>query len=193
MENVSAVTQKGGPQMIRDFIDVCDALSKDSQVVRRQTAAERHASSIVQGLAKEKSLLNAHFNAIRLDAAPKLTVEMSSRGVRANRVTFNKLRHARVFAKDWDGTWKVLDHMKSANIAMNAVTCSILLKSLPAHTPQRHIKRVFDLVLEPEVDDTFLSAAVEACNRLQHMKPLSQLFTNCLPCLRSSPRPSLEP
>ena len=69
-------------------------------------------------------------------------------------------------------------HMKSASIAINAVTCSILLKSLPAHTPQRHIKRVFDLVLETEVDDTFLSAAVEACNRLQHMKPLSQLFTN---------------
>ena len=95
----------------------------------RQTAAERHTSSIVQGLAREgdlvsavdffkkvkmeemqrvdclditsyNTLLNAHLNAGRLDAAPKLTVEMSSRGVRANRVTFNKLRHARVFAKD---------------------------------------------------------------------------------------------
>ena len=47
--------------------------------------------------------------------------------------------------------------MKSANIAMNAVTCFILLKSLTAHTPQLHIKRVFDLVLETEVDDAFLS------------------------------------
>ena len=180
----------------------------------RQTAAERHASSIVQGLAREgdlvsavdffkkvkleemqrvdclditsyNTLLNAHLNAGRLDAAPKLTLEMSSRGVRANRVTFNKLRHARVFAKDRDGTWKFLDHMKSANIAMNAVTCSILLKSLPAHPPQRHIKRVFDLVLETEVDDTFLSAAVEACNRLQHMKSLLQLL-NRLPCMSSN-------
>ena len=132
VDNVNAVTQKGGPQMIRDLIDVCDALSKDSYVVGRQTAAERHASSIVRGLAREgdlvsagdffkkvkikemqrvdcldiasyNTLLNAHLKAGRLDAAPKLTVEMSSRGVRANRVTFNKLRHARVFAKDRDG------------------------------------------------------------------------------------------
>ena len=62
VENVSAVTQKGGPQMIRDFIDVCDALSKDSYVVGRQTAAERHASSIVQGLAKKGDIFSAvHF------------------------------------------------------------------------------------------------------------------------------------
>ena len=30
VENVSAVMQKGGPEIIRDFVDVCDALSKDS-------------------------------------------------------------------------------------------------------------------------------------------------------------------
>ena len=68
---------------------------------------------------------------------------------------------------------------------MNAVTCSILLKSLTAHTPQRNIKRAFDLVQETEVDDAFLSAAVEAYNRLQHMKPLSQLL-NRLPCMSSN-------
>ena len=127
----------------------------------------------------------AHLNAGRLDEAPKLTLEMSSRRVRANRVTFNELLHARVFAKCRVGAWKVLDHMKSANIAMNAVTCSILLKNMTAHTPQRNIKRAFDLVLETEVNDAFLSAAVEACNRLQHMKPLSQLL-NRLPCMSSN-------
>ena len=120
----------------------------------------------------------AHLNAGRLDEAPKLTLEMSSRRVRANRVTFNELLYARVFAKYRVGAWKFLDHMKSANIAMNAVTCSFLLKSLMAHTPQRNIKSAFYLVLETEVDDAFLSAAVEACNKLQHMKPLSQLLNS---------------
>ena len=90
-------------------------------------------------------------------------------------MTFNELLYARVFAKYRVGAWKVLDHMKSANIA---VTCSFLLKSLTAHTPQRNIKSAFHLVLETEVDDAFLSAAVEACNRLQHMKPLSQLLNS---------------
>ena len=59
VDNVNAVTQKGGPQMIRDLIDVCDALSLDSNFVGRQTSAERHASSIVRGLAREGDLVSA--------------------------------------------------------------------------------------------------------------------------------------
>ena len=55
---------------------------------------------------------------------------------------------------------------------------------LTANTPQRNIKRVFDLVLETEVDDVLLSAAVEACTRLILMEPLSQLL-NRLPYMSS--------
>ena len=66
------------------------------------------------------------------------------------------------------------------------------MEGLTTNTSQRNIRRVFDLVLEPEADDAFLSAAVEAYNKLKHMKPLSQLLSR-LPCRRSSPRPSLEP
>ena len=130
------------------------------------------------------TLLEAHLNAGRLDEAEKLAVEMSSRGVRANRVTFNELLHARVLAKDMDGTWKVLDHMKPANIAVNVVTCS-LLKGLAAHTHHCDIKRVFDFVLETEVDDALFSCAVETCNRFKHMEPLSHLL-NRLPCMSSN-------
>ena len=99
-------------------------------------------------------------------------------------MTFNELLYARVLAKDMDGTWKVLDHMNSANIAVNPVTCSILLKDL-THTHHCDIKRVFDLMLETEVDDALLSCAVEACNRFKHMEPLSQLL-NRLPCMSSN-------
>ena len=78
-------------------------------------------------------------------------------------LTFNELQQDRVLAKEMVGTWKVLDHMKSANSAVYVVTCSILLKGLTAHTHHCGIKRVFDLVLETEVDDALLSCAVEAC------------------------------
>ena len=44
---------------LRDLIDMCDTLSKDSYVVGRQTAAERHASSVVRGLAREGDLVSA--------------------------------------------------------------------------------------------------------------------------------------
>ena len=131
------------------------------------------------------TLLMAHLNAGRLDEAEELAVEMCWRGVRANRVTFNELLHACVLAKVMDDTWKVLVHMKSAKIAVYAVTCSILLKVLTAHTHHCVIKRDFDLVLESEVDDALLSCAVEACNRFKRMEPLSQLLNRLL-CMLSN-------
>ena len=54
------------------------------------------------------------------------------------------------------------------------------MEGLTANTPQRNIKRVFDLVLEPEADDALLSAAVEAYSRLKHMELLSQLLSRLL-------------
>ena len=50
--------------------------------------------------------------------------------------------------------------MKSVNITVNAMSCSILLKHLMAHSPQRDVNRVCDLVLETE-DNALLSCAVE--------------------------------
>ena len=58
------------------------------------------------------------------------------------------------------------------------------MEDLTANTPQRNIKRVFDLVLETEADDALLSAAVEACNRLKNMEPPSQLLSR-LPSMSS--------
>ena len=57
-------------------------------------------------------------------------------------------------------------------------------EGLTANTPQRNIKRVFDLVPETEADDALLSAAVDACNRLKHMEPPSQLLSR-LPSMSS--------
>ena len=47
------------PQLFRDRIDVCDALSKGSDVAGRQTAAGRYALFIVQGRAKEGESVSA--------------------------------------------------------------------------------------------------------------------------------------
>ena len=79
---------------------------------------------------------NTHLNAGRLHGAVELAVEMSSRGVCSSRVAFNELLRARVLAKGSDGT-----HSHCV------------------------IKRVFDLVMETEVDDAMLSFAVVACIR----------------------------
>ena len=55
---VHAVAQRDGPQVIRDTIYVCDALSKYSNIVGCRTAAVRHALSIVRGPAREGDLVS---------------------------------------------------------------------------------------------------------------------------------------
>ena len=60
MDNlVYAGAHKGAPQMIRDCFDVCDALSKGSNVAGRQTAAGRYALFVVRGLAREGDFVRA--------------------------------------------------------------------------------------------------------------------------------------
>ena len=82
----------------------------------------------------------------RLEAV-KLTLEMSASCVHAKTVTFNELPHSRTFAKGVDGTWKFLNHMKSTDMAIDAVTSAILVKGLMVYNSKHNVKRTFDLVL----------------------------------------------
>ena len=74
--------------------------------------------------------------------------------------------------------------MKSANLAVYAVSGAILLKCLTAHTPRGDVKRGFDLVLKTMVDDASLSC-VRGLPRLKHVEPLSQLLYR-LSCISSN-------
>ena len=56
---VHAGAHMGAHQMIRDRVDVCDALSKGSDVAGRQTAAGRYALFIVRGRAREGDFVSA--------------------------------------------------------------------------------------------------------------------------------------
>ena len=74
--------------------------------------------------------------------------------------------------------------MKSASLAVNAVTGAILLKCPTTHTPRGDVKRGFDLVLETMVDDALLSC-VRGLPSLKHVEPLSQLLYR-LSCMSSN-------
>ena len=56
---VYAGANKGVLQMFRDCFDVCDALSKSSNVAGRQTAAGRYALFVIRGPAKEEDFVRA--------------------------------------------------------------------------------------------------------------------------------------
>merc|ERR1719346_934765 len=114
----------------------------------------------------------------QFDEARALVKEMAGRGLKANKVTYNELLHARVLAKDRRGMWSIIDEMQEAGVRANPVTCSILLKSLTAHAGATDIRRVIALVEEVEepVDEVLFSSVIEACIRIQQLDLLSDLM-----------------
>ena len=58
--------------------------------------------------------------------------------------------------------------MKAAGVKPNQVTCSILLKSLNAHSSQQDIVDTMDLItnMDEPMDEVLLSSVVEACVRI---------------------------
>merc|ERR1740116_197779 len=111
----------------------------------------------------------------QFDEARALVKEMAGCGLRANKVTYNELLHARVISKDRSGMWDIIDEMQEAGVRANPVTCSILLKSLTAHAGVTDIRRVIALVdeIEEPVDEVLLSSIIEACIRIQQLDLLS--------------------
>jgi len=114
----------------------------------------------------------------KVDEARSLVKEMATRGLQANKVTYNQLLHARVLAKDRKGMWSIIDEMQEAGVRANHVTCSILLKSLTPHGGPADMRRVIALIedIEESVDEVLFSSVIEACIRVQQLDLLSDLM-----------------
>lgn len=124
--------------------------------------------------------------------ADELICEMDSRGLQANKVTYNELLHAKVVARDSHGISQLLDKMTAAGVKANSVTCSILLKSLTVHSSTKEVQRVTDLIgdVEEQIDEVLFSSVIEACTRIKQLSPLSDLMKRrhrCKPVKLSSP------
>eukprot|EP00746_Dinoflagellata_sp_MGD_P158203 gnl/MRDRNA2_/MRDRNA2_86416_c0_seq1.p1 gnl/MRDRNA2_/MRDRNA2_86416_c0~~gnl/MRDRNA2_/MRDRNA2_86416_c0_seq1.p1 ORF type:complete len:1075 (+),score=265.47 gnl/MRDRNA2_/MRDRNA2_86416_c0_seq1:152-3376(+) len=124
------------------------------------------------------TVLKAYLGLNKVEEAQGLLREMATRGLPANKVTYNELLHARVLAKDRRGMWALIDEMKRSGVKANAVTCSILLKSLTEHSHTSDAEKAMDLVLQTEeqMDEVLFSSVIEACIRLRRLDLLSSMM-----------------
>jgi pentatricopeptide repeat protein len=124
------------------------------------------------------TVLKAYLSRGCTQDAHNLVKEMSSRGLQANKVTYNELLHAKVLAKDRRGIWNLVDEMRGAGVRANSVTCSILLKSLAAHSHPSDVEKVIALIDEVEepIDEVLFSSMIEACIRIKQLDVLSDLM-----------------
>merc|ERR550514_1932040 len=71
-----------------------------------------------------------HLGMGRFEEARALLKEMASRGLPANQVTYNEFLRALAASKDRRAVWTLVDDMQASQVAPDATTCSILLRSL---------------------------------------------------------------
>jgi len=157
------------------YLDACVQCG-DAVAAARQFGEMKEKGLI--DVARYNMMLQFHIARGHPDEARALLQEMAARGFQANLMTFNKLLHAKVVAKDSKGVWTLIEDMELAGVRANSVTCSILLKSLSIHSPQRDVKRVMGLIeeIEESMDEVFVSSAIEACIRLDRLDDLSELL-----------------
>jgi len=115
---VDSVAQRGGSQMIRDLVALCDALSADSTTPGRQTTEERHASSVVRGFARTGDL----------DSASSVLKRLKAGGRALSPVACNCLLEAFIGGGDIAGALRQFEEMREAD-CLDVVSYNTLLKA----------------------------------------------------------------
>mmetsp|Transcript_13840 Transcript_13840/g.32962 ORF Transcript_13840/g.32962 Transcript_13840/m.32962 type:complete len:870 (-) Transcript_13840:297-2906(-) len=124
------------------------------------------------------TMIKGYLGAGRVSEARSLVQEMSTRGLAANKVTYNELLNAKVIARDRAGMWSIVDQMLQAGLKANLITCSILLKSLTQHSAETDLARVMSLIesVEEPIDEVLFSSIIEACIRIKKLDSLSDFI-----------------
>jgi pentatricopeptide repeat protein len=122
------------------------------------------------------TLLKAYLTTGQIAKARKMLAEMSENGVKANQVTYNEMLNALVNIKDRKEMWSLVTEMSNAGMRPNSVSCSIILKSLTAHSAPADIRQAMALIdnMQDDMDEVLFASVIEACVRVGQLDLLSQ-------------------
>merc|ERR1719191_1654556 len=121
------------------------------------------------------TLLKAYLKQGQIAKARKLLTEMAESDIEANQVTYNEMLNALVAVKDRKEMWALVREMNSMGMRPNSVTCSIILKSLTAHSAPDDVRQAMSLIdnLHEDMDEVLFASVIEACVRVGQLDLLS--------------------
>merc|ERR1719364_150755 len=121
------------------------------------------------------TLLKAYLKQGQIVKARKLLTEMAESQIQANQVTYNEMLNALVSTKDRKEMWALVREMNSIGMRPNSVTCSIILKSLTAHSATDDVRQAMALIdnMQEEMDEVLFASVIEACVRVGQLDLLS--------------------
>merc|ERR1719191_290150 len=121
------------------------------------------------------TLLKAYLKQGQIAKARKLLTEMAESNIEANQVTYNEMLNALVTVKDRKEMWALVREMNSMGMRPNSVTCSIILKSLTAHSAKDDVRQAMAMIdnLHEDMDEVLFASVIEACVRVGQLDLLS--------------------
>merc|ERR1719261_1079573 len=121
------------------------------------------------------TLLKAYLKQGQIVKARKLLTEMAESQIQANQVTYNEMLNALVAVKDRHEMWALVREMNAIGMRPNSVTCSIILKSLTAHSASDDVRQAMALIdnLHEDMDEVLFASVIEACVRVGQLDLLS--------------------
>merc|ERR1719335_2015621 len=121
------------------------------------------------------TLLKAYLKQGQIVKARKLLSEMAENNIQANQVTYNEMLNALVAVKDRQEMWALVREMNAMGMRPNSVTCSIILKSLTAHSAPDDVRQAMSLIdnLHEDMDEVLFASVIEACVRVGQLDLLS--------------------
>merc|ERR1719191_2412915 len=121
------------------------------------------------------TLLKAYLKQGQIVKARKLLTEMAENNIQANQVTYNEMLNALVSTKDRKEMWALVREMNAIGMKPNSVTCSIILKSLTAHSATDDVRQAMALIdnLQEDMDEVLFASVIEACVRVGQLDLLS--------------------
>merc|ERR1719247_4055931 len=121
------------------------------------------------------TLLKAYLKQGQILKARKLLSEMAESDIQANQVTYNEMLNALVTTKDRKEMWALVREMNSIGMRPNSVTCSIILKSLTAHSATDDVRQAMALIdnMHEDMDEVLFASVIEACVRVGQLDLLS--------------------
>merc|ERR1719169_163168 len=121
------------------------------------------------------TLLKAYLKQGQIVKARKLLTEMAESDIQANQVTYNEMLNALVTVKDRHEMWALVREMNAMGMRPNSVTCSIILKSLTAHSASDDVRQAMALIdnMHEDMDEVLFASVVEACVRVGQLDLLS--------------------
>jgi len=103
---------------------------------------------------------------------------MRTAGLQPDAISFNGLLGVAVQTSTFDTAWALVEQMRAFDVKPDHVTCSILLKSITAHSKVSQLQLILGLLdkIATELDEVVLSSVVEATVRVGR----PELLVSCL-------------